>query len=221
MRTMELPARLAALLALLALGGCTKTPVRLEVKGPAGTLAARYGVEELPVFEEKGATTKLRAVAYAADDVFIGVADVKWRTEDPTVASVSQSGVLTILSSGRTEVVATTREPPILSDRLEVEAVIVEEVEITKPEVEDGRTPKLPLGEHLRFEAVVRNDRGAVIEDAEVQWESTTYAATIGVNGEAEGRAIGKTTIVASTADGSSDAMEIEVTDWPKGRRRR
>lgn len=207
----------AAGLALLAVG-CAKEPNRLEIKGPAGTTAARYDVKELPVFEAKNASIKLRAIAYQ-DDVFIGTAEVRWSSEDPSIASVNQSGMVTILSSGETVIRAEL--PTGLSDGIDVKAVIIDGVEITEPKLEEGEVPKLPMGEELKFQAVVKNDRGEVIEDAKIAWESTTYAAIIGVDGTVEGGAIGKTTIRAVAKNGDSDSVEIEVTDWPKKKRRR
>lgn len=210
----------AALTLSALVGGCSEKPNRLEIKGPSGTLAAQYGVKDLPVFEEKGASMKLRAVGYR-DQLFIGAVPVRWTSEDPTVVSVNQAGVITILSSGETRVRAETEEGPALSDDIAVKSVIIDGIEITEPEVEEGEVPKLPMGELLKFEAVVKNDRGEVIEDAEIAWESTTYAATVGVDGTVEGRAIGKTTIIASAKNGDSDSVEMKVTDWPRQKRRR
>lgn len=226
----EPPMRACSLLGPLLLGssfacglvGCTEKPARIEVKGPADSLRAAHGVRTLPVFEEKNATIKLRASAFDDQDRYMRAAEVRWSSRDPSVASVNQVGVVTILSSGETEIVArTTETDPPLESSLPVKAVIIDGIRITAPERTAGSLPQLPLGEHLQLEAEVTNDRGEVIPDAEVRWESTTWAATIGVGGEAEGRAIGKTTIIATARNGATDAMEIEVTDWPKDRRRR
>jgi hypothetical protein len=205
----------------LGLAACTEQPARIQVKGPPNTLAAAHGVEQLPVFTEKNATIKLRAAAFDDQDRFMKNAEVEWESRDPRVASVSQTGLVTILSSGETQIVARTRETEApLEDAIDVKAVIIDGVKITSP-AGDEELPKLPMGETVQFEAEVTNDRGEVIEDAEVEWESTTWAATIGVNGEAEGRAIGKATIIATAENGDADRMEIEVTDWSKKRRRR
>lgn len=212
---------IAASWLLFGMAACTEQPARIQVKGPANTLAAAHGVEKLPVFEEKHATIKLRAAAFDDQDRFMRNAKVRWESRDPRVASVSQAGLVTVLSSGKTEVVATTVETdPPLKASIEVEAVIIDGVRITAPEAPGDELLKLPMGETVAFEAEVLNDRGEVIEDAKVRWESTTWAATIAVNGEAEGRAMGKTTIIATADNGDSDSLEIEVTDWAKKRRR-
>lgn len=213
---------LCAGLSTLALcAGCKERPSRIAVKGPADTLAAAHGILELPVFDEKNATMKLRVSAFDDQDRYMGTTEVKWKCLDPTVASVSQTGLVTVLSSGKTKVVAATKDldPPIEA-AIEVEAVIIDGVKITSPAPEGAGLPKLPMGEFLQFQAEVLNDRGEVIKDAEIRWESTTWAATVSITGEVEGRAIGKTSIVANAANGDSDAMEIEITDWPKKRRR-
>lgn len=206
----------------LLLTACTEKPAQIMVKGPAHTLAAAHGIIDLPVFEEKNETIKLRVSAFDDQGRYMGTAKVRWKSLDPTVASVSQTGLVTILGSGSTRVRAETLEvDPSLEADIEVKAVIIDDIEIVTPKAEEGEMPKLPMGEFLAFEAVVRNDRGEVIEGARINWESTTWAGTISVDGKLEGRAIGKTTVMARAENGDSDELEIEVIDWTKKKRRR
>lgn len=223
-RMCSLPFMRASILAVCAVTfvGCAKQPAYIEVKGPADSLAAKHGVFELPVFEEENDSIKLRVSAFDDRKVYLGAAQATWKSLDPTVASVNQSGLVTILSSGSTKIVATTTETdPPLEASIDVKAVIIGDIKIVEPEVAEDEMPKLPMGETLKFVAEVHDDRGNVIEGAKVKWESTTYAAIIGVDGTVEGGAMGKTTIVATADNGESDSVEIEVTDWPKKRRRR
>lgn len=207
---------------VVLLTACTEKPAQIMVKGPAHTLAAAHGIVELPVFEEKNETIKLRVSAFDDQERYMGTAEVRWTSGDASVASVSQTGLVTILGSGKTQVQARTLEGnPPLEASIDIEAVIIDGVEIVAPTVAEGETPKLPMGEFLAFEAVVRDDRGEVIEDARVKWESTTWAGTMSVDGKLEGRAIGKTTVIARADNGASDDLEVEVTDWVKKKKKR
>lgn len=210
----------AVVLGLLA--ACQSKPTEIRIKGPLDSLESQFNIQKLPKFEKKGETLQLRASAYDDEGRFMGAAEVEWSTTDRSVATVSRRGLLTVLSSGIADVVARTETEPRLEARMQVEASIVDSVRITKPEAEAGRRPKLPMGEVMQFEAQVLNDREEVIADHPIEWQSTTYAAIVRPDGEVEGGAIGTTQIVA-TAKGTSesDSVEIEVTDWPKGRRRR
>jgi hypothetical protein len=212
---------IGVLLGFFCTVACQEKPAELRIKGPLNSLESQYDIQKLPEFEKAGQTLQLRASAYDDQGRFMGPAEVDWSTTDRTVATISRTGLLTVLSSGVADVVARTEGEPTLEARMQVEASIVDGIRITKPEVKKGRRPKLPMGEFMQFEAEVLNDRGEVIEDHPITWESTTYAAIVRPGGKVEGGAIGTTQIVA-TAKGTShsDALEIEVTDWPKGRRR-
>lgn len=203
----------------LVLSACESKPAEIRIKGPLDSLESQFDVQKLPKFEKKGQTLQLRASAYDDEGRFIGPAEVEWSTTDRTVATVSRTGLLTVLSSGVADVVARTEDKPRLEARMKVEASIVDAVKIIEPETEEGQRTRLPMGEVLQFQAQVLDDRGQVIEGHPIRWESTTYAAIVRPNGEVEGGALGTTQIVV-TAKGTSlsDSMEIEVTDWPKGK---
>ncbi len=202
-----------AVAGLLSLAACSEQPARIEIRLPGDRPSATRPPRPIDRFTEKGRTVSLRAIAYDNRDRFLKVAEVEWSTDDPTVASVSQAGLLTALSSGTTAVVATLGE---IEARAPVEVQIVGGITVSPQS-----PPPLPLGEFIKFEAKVTDDRGRPLPDARVAWESTTWAATVAVDGEVEGRSIGKTTIVATAAERVSARVELTVTDWPKKARRR
>lgn len=209
-------------LVFVLMAACVEKPAELRIKGPKDSLESQFDVSGLPAFTRKGQTLQLRASAYDDQERYMGVAEKpKWDTSDRTVATISRTGLLTILSSGKADVILKTEDPP-LEARLPIEAIIVGEVRITKPEEPaDGSRLKLPMGELMQFEAEVLDDRGNVIPGHEIEWDSTTFAGTIDPRGELEGRAIGYTEVIVEPKNASvSDSLAIEVTDWPKGRRR-
>jgi len=200
---------------------CEEKPASIEIKTPRS--GPRGGPAELalPPFEKKGETMQLKASAFDDRQRYMGVAEVEWDVTDRSVATVSQSGLLTILASGEAEIVARTEDPenPV-EGRLPIRVVIPEKVRILKPRVPEGQRLELPMGEFLQFEAEVLNDRGEPIEDADIRWSSTTYAATIDPGGQLEGRAIGNTEVIAEYRGATPDRVELFVTDWPPGKRR-
>ena len=217
-------------LAVAMAWGCTEPPSRIEIVGPGTSRTTELGSieptdrrspelggSELPVLERRGETLKLRALAFDAEGRFLREAAVRWQSVDPSVATVDASGVLTAQSSGQTQVVAVLdKSDPPRRASIDVRALIIGDIKIVRPQPVGGRSLTLPMGRYLRFEAEVRNDQGRVVREADVRWESTTWAATIGMNGEAEGRALGRTHIIARTANGVSDKVELHITDWAK-----
>jgi hypothetical protein len=89
------------LLALLAGAACKKDPVGPEPQEPAAvTITAPSPVLVV------GATMTLSANVYGADLALIPDAVVTWRSQDPAIASVSVSGVVTGLTVGQATIEA-------------------------------------------------------------------------------------------------------------------
>lgn len=200
---------------------CTEEPASIQIKTPRSGPAGSEAELGIPPFTKKGDTMQLKISAFDEEERYMGVAPVDWDVTDRSVATINQSGLLTILSSGDAEVVAkTTETKEPVEARLPIEVVIPKEVRILSPEVPEGQRLELPMGEFIQFEAEVINDRGEPIEDAEIRWSSTTYAATIDPDGKLEGRAIGNTEVIAEYGRATPDQVELFVTDWPPGKRR-
>ena len=96
----------------------------------------------------------------------------------------------------------------------------MKDIRISDPVPKEGQSVELALGETKLFKAEVLNDREEPIEDAKVQWESTSFAATVTPEGEVEGRAIGTTQIIAEAKNGKAARVDVEITDWKKPERR-
>jgi len=207
----------------LSVAACQEKPAELKIKGPKNSLESTHGDGRLPTFSKKGQELKLRVSAFDEEGRFMGAAeDVQWDVEDRSVATISTSGVLTILSSGKTKVVAESGE---LRTSAPVEAQIVDAVKLSGPEdaakSKEGRT-KLPMGEKIDLEVQILDDRGEPIEGHPIVWEATTYAASVDPaegKGVVEGRAIGFAEIIARARGTQvSGSWNVEVTDWPPGK---
>jgi hypothetical protein len=207
----------------LLMVACQEKPAELEIKGPKTSLESIHGDGSLPTFTKKGQELNLRVSAFDEEGRFMGAAkDVQWDVGDRSVATISRSGVLTILSSGETEVVAESGE---LRATAPVVAQIVDAVRLSGPEdaptSKEGRT-KLPMGETIELEVEVLDDRGERIEEHPIVWEATTYAASVDPadgKGVVEGRAIGFAEIIARARGTQvTGSWNVEVTDWPPGK---
>jgi uncharacterized protein YjdB len=197
-------------LAAVAVAACEKQPASIRVKGPRDAVESVKMNPTFAPFEKKGDTIKLRASAFDEGGAYMGPADVQWDSSDRSVATVDQSGLVTILSSGDVEIKATTTKTKApLEASLPLKAIIVDKVRIVPPD--DSK--KLALGEIKQLKAEVLDDRGRPIETAKVRWRSSSYAATVTDGGELEGRAIGTAQIVVEAAN-ATDRMDIEVLDW-------
>jgi len=200
---------------------CTEEPAAIRIKTPRSGPSGSQADLGMPPFTKKGDTMQLKVSAFDDQDRYMGTAPVEWDVTDRTVATISQSGLLTILASGEADVIARTTETKApVEGRLPIEVVIAERVKIVQPQVPEGERLELPMGEFLQFEAEVVNDRGEPIEDAPIEWTSTTYSASIDPDGRLEGRAIGSTEVTAEYGRATPDRLELFVTDWPPGKRR-
>jgi hypothetical protein len=194
--------------------GCEKQPASIKVKLPRDAVQSVKMDPIVPPFEKKGDTMQLRASAFDKDGVFVGPAKVSWSSSDPSSFVVNSDGLISVMASGKAEIKASGvgYDQP-LEGTLSVRAVIIDKVRIVSPA--EGEQ-KIHLGETLLYKAEVLDDRGHVIPDAKVKWRTTNFAATVAVNGELEGRAIGDTQLVAE-AGAKTARINVAVLDWKKG----
>lgn len=201
------------LVALVALCACERKPAQIKIKLPKDAVQSVKMDPIVPDFTEKNGTVKLRASSFDKEGTYMGQAKVRWSSSDASIATISQDGLVTILSSGKATIKAEMTEgEPKLSATLDIKAVIPNEVKIIPPEDKPG---EIHLGETKMFKAQVLDDKGNVIEDAKVLWRTNGFAATVAPNGEVEGRAIGETQLVAES--GLLTARhDLNVLDWKK-----
>ena len=175
----------------------------------------------LPPFERKGDTIKLRASAFYKDDSYMGPPKkVDWSSSDSSVATVSLDGLVTIISSGTTKIMATSMAgEQKLEAHLPITAVIIARVEVVPPE-NLGENNSIHMGDEVKFTAKVFNDRGDVIPDAKVKWRTSDYAATVGPDGTVEGRSLGDTQVIAEAGQ-HHKRFVINVLDWRKEKKKK
>jgi hypothetical protein len=217
------PRRLVLITTLAAgLLGCEVHPTAIKVRPPQGSFTSVREEPVLPKFERKGDTIKLRASAYDKKGQYMGPAKgARWSTTDGTVATVGLDGLVEITGSGTTKIVATGKyDGKALSHGLTVNAVIIAKVEIEPPAEGLVDENGLHMGETVKFVAKVYNDKGEVIPDAKAKWRTSSYAATVGIDGTVEGRAIGEAQLVVEAGNHNA-RFSLRVLDWKKPARKR
>ena len=214
--------KLLVLCGALLVAACETHPAELKIKGPRDAVESTVTNPVFPVFQKKDDTLQLRASGFDDRGRYMGSIPVKWDSTDRTVATVSQTGLMTSLSTGKAEITATYEKGEVKrAASLPVSAVIVKEIRLTEPQVEAGKVLEMAMGETVQFKAEVLDDRGDVIPDAKVSWDATSYAVTVTPTGEVEGRSIGAAQVVAEASNGSTARVEVSVEDWKKPKRRR
>ncbi len=153
---------------------------------------------------EVGQTLSLQATTRGAGGQELIGRLVEWSSDDPGVATITPTGVVTAVALGSATIRATSEGATDLAVINVVDAsvatVTVEPVSVT-----------VPLLGTADFVATALTAGGAVIANAQVTWSSADESvATVDQNGRATGIAGGTTEIVA-TVDGVSGSGSITV----------
>jgi trimeric autotransporter adhesin len=155
-----------------------------------------------------GQTLQLDARPEAANGQALGGRTVVWTSGDPSVASVSATGVVTGLAAGSTVVFASVDGVPGTS-LVTVRQVPVATVAITPP------TSSVVVGASTQLTATVRDASGATLPDRLVGWSSSDDAtAIVSSTGRVNGIKPGTVTITASS-EGKSGTATVTVTPAP------
>ncbi len=138
---------------------------------------------------------------------------VKWKSENSSIASVDSNGKITAHKSGTTKIIVTT------NDGSKTDSVIVRVRQESKKEpetvVETGVTisgsKEGKVGSTINLTATVRPNNAT---NKSVTWSSSnTDVATVDKNGRVTLKKAGTTVITVKTANGKTDKCTITVTD--------
>ena len=157
-----------------------------------------------------GVGDSLRFAAVARDRNGNEVVDprVEWSSLDPSVAAVSEEGVVRGVGIGMTQIIA---RAGAVSDTV---SVIVQSAVATLA-IEPERGTLDALGDTLRLKAVARDGKGNVVGDAVIAWKSLAPSiVSVDDSGLATARANGEAQIVASTT-GAADTVTVAVAQRP------
>ncbi|HTJ24284.1 MAG TPA: Ig-like domain-containing protein [Gemmatimonadaceae bacterium] len=164
----------------------------IEVTPPSSSLAL-------------GAQLPLQAVAKDPDGKIVSTASVVWSVKDPTIASVSNAGVVTGLALGTTQVAASA------SGKSGIAAITVQRTPVASVIVRPNHIDASP-GAHTPLTAITYDGANNILSDRAVIWTSSNDGvATVNASGMVTAVAPGNATITG-TAEGKSDAATITVT---------
>lgn len=151
-----------------------------------------------------GETSKLECTITPAN---VDNPTIVWASSNTEVAVVSSAGEVTAKSAGTTTISATASNAVSSSFELNVQIREVEAVAIT------ADRPTVGVGEKMLLMAAVSPENATF---QEVTWKSSDETLlTVSENGEVTALGCGVVTITATSTNGISNTIEIEITEIP------
>ncbi len=156
--------------------------------------------------ESVGETVQLKAEVYDTGSTIIPGAVVVWSSSHPTVATVDANGIVTAVSSGTTQITATSGGE---STYRPVYVVLPQPA--ARIELNISQATLTSIGQSLKLDALVYDIDGMAIPDAPVSWTSSHPAvATVDSTGLVSAVSNG-TTLITATSGGVSTFATIHV----------
>ncbi|HRP08928.1 MAG TPA: Ig-like domain-containing protein, partial [Gemmatimonadales bacterium] len=202
--------RTLPLLVLLAACGTTDPaePTPAPPPPPPPPPVAVVSVEITPGQAElhPGGSVQFSARGLDAQGAVVQGRQVAWSSTSATVATVSNTGLVTAVAEGSTTIKATidgksaSRSITVVDDRVPVASI---EITTTIDTIE--------ATELHQYSAIIRDAEGQSLSGRAIVWTSSNPAvATIGLNGMLTGVDRGNVTITA-TSEGKQDQISLEV----------
>lgn len=173
---------------------------------PVATVSVTLSPSSLVVGQTANATATLRD---AGGTDLTGRA-VSWSSSNAGVASVNSNGVVTAVSAGSTNIVATS-EGKNGSAALTVTVTLAPVASVTV----SPATASVPIGQTRQFSATLRDAAGIVLSGRTITWTSnSTAVATVSASGLVTAIAAGPATITA-TSESINGTASVTVTVPP------
>ncbi|MFZ9889153.1 MAG: Ig-like domain-containing protein [Myxococcota bacterium] len=181
----------------------TLTPIACETPPPASLHANPSGPLRL---KSKGASEQIDVTAKDAKLLpYTSPIQVSFRSLDESVAEVSDTGLVTAVSSGNTRISASAGA---LATEVEVQVRILGSVEIAS---DVPRSLSLRRGGDYRAQTTVKDDRGQVMDPAPpVSFSVSNYCIDVDPDGTFRPVSVGKCELIA-TAGSQSARLLVEV----------
>jgi hypothetical protein len=156
-----------------------------------------------------GQTTQAQATARDASGNILSGRTVTWRSSDPSVASVTSSGLVTAIAAGVTSIIATVDG---ISGSV---AVTVPAPQSVASVSVSPSSSSLQVGQTVQLSATMRDASGNVLSGRSVTWTSSNPTiATVSSSGLVTARAAGAAGMTA-TSEGVSGGATVSVTAPP------
>ena len=193
---------LVFVLACLALVTCSSDPA-----GPANGAVESIVVSPANPTVALGASVGLNAQVMDVNGAFID-RSVHWASEDETIATVSEFGVVTARKLGTVQVAAST------SGRSGFAQITVTTIPVATLQIVPGNKALL-VEESFQFNAQVRDISGRLLTDRPVTWSSNNEGvATVSATGLVTALSPGGA-IITATSEGKSAPSSVTVSAIP------
>jgi hypothetical protein len=199
---MPCPARLARLSALALSVACSVALLACE--GPKPT---RLSMDPSGPFRflDKGESKTVQVAGYLDEKKpYTNKLEVTWSSSDEAVATVDQKGKIVAAGTGKATI---TAEAMGIKQTCDVDVQLIGGVAL------DGTPPKkLKLGKTHQLKAIVKDDKGAVMEKVikKKVWETSNYCVTVTPDGLVEAVSLGKCKVTVKVG-GFEAGHEFEV----------
>lgn len=171
-------------LACLLASGCEEPkPDRLTLD-PTGPFS----------FDKRGEHEQVKAAAFRGARPYVKTVPVELASADTTVATVDPDGTIRAIGSGKTTITASAWG---LSTSAEVNVRIVGSIAL----VDDVPKPYKLNAKPRQLKAIVKDDKGAVIEGYQVVWRATDYCVEVDDQGTIKPLSDGDCDVEARAAD--------------------
>jgi uncharacterized protein YjdB len=186
-------------------GGTLADTVAVTVSNvPVASVAVSPAAASLTV----GATTQLTATPKDSNGTALSGRAVMWASSNPSVATVSASGLVTGVAAGSATITATSEGKSGTS------AIAVTNVPVATVTVSPAAA-SVSVGATVQLTATTKDSAGGLLTGRVVTWASSNPAvATVSASGLVTGVAAGSATITA-TSEGKSGTSAIAVTNVP------
>jgi uncharacterized protein YjdB len=194
-------------------GSATITATSEGKSGTAAVTVSLLGVATVsvtpsPASVEVGATTQLTATTKDALGGTLNGRNVTWNSGNTSVATVSQTGVVTGVAIGTATITATS-EGKSGTSNVTVTGPAVATVTLAPP------STKVNVGATTTFTVTLKDSHGNTLTGRTVTWQSSkTNIATVNNSGVVTGIAEGSATITA-TSEGKSGTATVTVAPAP------
>lgn len=167
---------------------------------PAPEAVASVTVNSLPATIAVGATVQLTATVTGASGNALSGRAISWSSSSPSVASISEAGLVTAFAAGTATITATSEGKS--GSAATTTIVVVATVTLTPA------SGSLYVGEAGAFVVTLKDAAGNVVTGRTVTWTSSTpNVATVAANGVLSPLAAGTATITATSEEKSGSAL--------------
>ncbi len=178
-----------------------KVKVTVVQKVKKVTLTNKSKIENKTYFPDM--TISLKTVVYpktASNKI------LKWKSDNPAVATVNEEGIVTAQTSGTTTITATTTD----GTKKKISCKIKVRIPVSKIVLEENKNfLHMKLGEERKLERTILPKEA---DNKKLSWISTNEeVATVSSNGTVTANKLGTAIIVATAKDGSETVSAITI----------